>query len=208
MLEAESARCPYCGAVLAKPPKRKAACKACGSPIYVRKGALMTEDRALAFDWAKRSMMGTLEELDAAAENLRAKLGGEPRWRDAAWSLLVEGAARALRTPDFHRLGQIRYEQAQLLRSEGKDHREFLRESHRMELLTYRDAFDSPEEWHRARVGIHVQPGSCEACEALRGRIQTVREALDSAPIPPPECTCDAEDGRGGWCLCMYDVEF
>lgn len=177
--------CPYCKAIFPKRPKRKTKCKSCGNDVIVRTNqkiydsSLLTSDQALECDWAKKLEIDG-EALFRTRDMLRKRFGTEPSSHDVVWSLLQHGQS----AQDF-------LLKARFLYDEGRDHRPQMQMWARLELQEYMKSNVVD------RVKILCAPDACESCSKLNGRILSIREAIETLPVPCLDC--DA-----GWCRCAY----
>ena len=215
--------CPCCKQTLDKRPKRKKKCPHCGSYIYVRSlpsgnhhKVLVTEDGAKSIDlerervrstkrWLKRldERFGVSDkDFDRHRKMLRERFGQEPGDGDVLWSLFHGVLDRSMKDGNSRTLSRLYFEMARFLYEEGRDFSHLLVQSHRMELMDYRDVIS----WGFVeRVHIATKDDrSCQACKRLQGTVLTIEEALANMPVPCKECTYELRKGSPGWCRCMY----
>jgi DNA-directed RNA polymerase subunit RPC12/RpoP len=201
--------CPYCGASLEKVPQRKTKCPSCGHLIYVRtrpsdkEQLLVTEDMAKQIDseWAALTDQRKYErvlrnagidarEYDTAKRELTKKFGEPPGPRDIVWGVLNNHLAVAAGRKDWHNMKMLYFELAAILWEEGGDFFPILQEVRRCELRHYQSLGDK---------SVEILAGSCEKCRPFNGKVLTIKEALDTMPVPVKEC-----ENENGWCRCMY----
>jgi hypothetical protein len=195
--------CPYCGADLARPPKRAAACPHCRRRIHVRTtqtlfpSHLVTEEQALAADWFAhlRANYGLTEEEYGAKYDELTYVFGEPAPpADVIMSLLDALAVR-----ETGRLPTVCRDQARFVAERGADPRPWLRESMRLELeLEYRPS--------RVVGGVRVAASRacCDECLEQDGDEYTIDEALRVMPLPYDGCSREVHDGPYPLCICFY----
>ncbi len=197
--------CPYCKTVLTSSPKRRTACVSCSRPIFVRKGRLRTEDEAPALDFCARlGVSATL--LDKTRDTLSKEFGHPASAADAAWRVMNTLVSE---TKDYHARGMIYFQMARFLWEEGKDHLQIAREVPRMELAAWKKSADAGLLDLRAirLTVITAHEASCPNCRELEGTELTYQEALNSSPIPVPECTNETSPTQPrGWCRCIYGL--
>jgi len=132
-------------------------------------------------------------------QELAERFGRQPNSGDVLWSLYNrlahDFAASGATPPPF-----LYFLMAHFLYDEHKEFRHLLEQSHRMELLRFKE-----DGWVEKVSIITAGDASCEACQKLDGKVFTVDEALDQTPIPCKECTFDfGGTGQSGWCRCLY----
>jgi len=201
--------CPHCNGRLEKVPQRKTKCPACGNYIYVRtrpsdrQRILVTEDMAkqINSEWAliherqeAERVLGYLgiddNEYNRAEKELGRKFGKPPTPRDVVWGVLNDRLVTSLGRGDWGEAKMIYFEQALILHKEGRDFFRLLQEGKRCELRSYQS---------QGVKRVEVLAGSCEKCKHLNGKVFTIKEALDTMPIPVKEC-----ENQNGWCRCDW----
>jgi hypothetical protein len=209
MPEAMGAACPYCNQILEKKPKRKMKCPHCGEDIFVRSrqdlfpSILLTEQDARVADHFQTLMgIATFEVSQAdffrERRQLAERFGSQPASGDILWSLYQRTAH------DFAAAGELPppllyFLMAHFLYDEGREFRHVLRASNEMELRQYQESL----RVHKVSISTGGN-ASCEACQKLEGRVFTIDEALEQAPIPCKQCTFELSPGKPGWCRCGY----
>jgi hypothetical protein len=195
--------CPYCGNVLDKKPKRKTKCPFCNNDIYVRSkqsifaSTLLIREDAIAIDELKNLENYGIKDKDFIKKRreLSKKLGKEAGSTDVIWSLFNE---LKLKTKDLHTLSMIYYAMALFSNKEGKDSFTLLQQSAKMKLMDYKQ---------RGVKKVKILTGgeeSCEVCRRLENKVFTIKEALETMPIPQKECTHKLYDKKRGFCKCEY----
>lgn len=201
-------KCPNCGAMIDKAPKRKTKCVSCNKDVYVRNkqsifpSVFLTQKDAMAVDWLKRLRDYGLDEADYFSMNseLAKRFGRQPFSTDVIWGLFSK--LILLNSKDFQFIGSLRYSMALFLYQEGRDFFPELQESARMELMSFRKDSIKKAEIHTCKEA------SCEACRALDGTVLTVKDALKLMPIPCNDCTHSLGKNNRGFCRCRYLAHF
>lgn len=212
--------CPYCGKALEKVPQRKKKCKFCGNFIFVkrlpstRETVLVTESEAKKIDleWEKRNERieylnilagyGLKEnDFERRKSELSEKRKGEASDRDVVLSLLNELTLKYIKNNDYQGLSHLYYTMALILDKAGKDFKECLAQSNKMNLLDFRTAGIK-----KVRIRTAGEQ-SCSACKALSGKVISVDEALKSMPLPCEHCTSSVHSDNPGFCRCQYVYE-
>ncbi len=197
--------CPTCRVGLAKSPRQRTRCPACGAAIFVRArrdvfpGPLLNAEQARAADKFQR-IGRQLGETGALLEELRAS-ADSPGAMDDAIIAFLRGAAAFCREPAPHIWQRLaRYEHAA-----RRDFRPSLLEARRAELeRIWRVA---EPRWERVFVRIISCPsprGACPACQGLAGTTLQLESALEAPPLPVAACSCRGPSGFG-FCCCWYD---
>ena len=204
--------CPNCNKKLEKKPGKKAKCPSCGKFIYVRTSPktqqkiLTTESGAKKIDqeWEKiysaKRWLGMLKSYGVDEKDLskyKEKEGGSDR--DAIWSIFNELIERYAKKNDLQNLKMVYYQMALFLNEEGKDFFKIRQQSSIMELKQFQ------KEGFVKKVKILASDESCEACKKLKNKIFTINEALEKLPIPCAECTHIMDNGKRGFCRCLYN---
>ena len=201
--------CPYCGESFPSYPKRKRKCPSCGEMVIVKRSSssghsiLMTEKKALAGDsaWNASSFVRRwTRRLEITEEDVRsqqAKLARGCTLRDALWHIMDQRNYQMLASGE----GSMFFMMALFLHEEGKDSLKVMREKARTDLREIRS--QSPR-YNRVKVC----GGACDACRALEGKLLTIEQALETLPVPCPECTNDVNASGRGWCRCWYSPHF
>ena len=201
-----TANCPYCNALLERMPERKKKCPSCGRYIYVktrpsdRLRVLVTEEGAKQIE-AERNLKSMTErygiskkELEETSKRLSNKFGYPAKARDVMWAILSDRTIDSMKKGDWGKLGWLYFEQALFLHEEGKECFHILQESKRCELRAYQ----SSGVVKKVEI-LDAGDSSCTKCQALRGKVFTMTEALNSMPIPIKDCANSC-----GYCRCVY----
>ena len=213
-LEIVNTKCPYCDAELNPVPQRKKKCPSCGQYIYVktrpsdRLRVLATEEgaRQIEAEWNRiedeqhlKSLPGRYgigeKELEDVGEQLSKKFGFSAKTTDIIWAILNQRAIDLMKHGDWGNLASLYFEQALFLHfEEGKECFHILQESKRCQLRDYQYSGIVK----KVEI-VGAGDSSCAKCQALRGKVFTVTEALESMPIPTENC-----ENAYGYCRCVY----
>lgn len=128
------------------------------------------------------------KEYDTAKKELTKKFGELPTPRDVIWQVLNNHLATAIGRKDWHNMKMLYLELARILCEEGGSFFPILQEARKCELQNYQS---------QGLEHVEILAGNCEKCRPLNGKVLTIKEALDTMPIPVKEC-------ENGWCSCMY----
>lgn len=178
--------CPYCGVIQDPPPSRRRKCKDCAQIIHVK------TDRE-----ERKKYLITAHEAERTAA-IGTKL--ERERRNQEWKELSQQVQAAMQAGDWQSLRRAYQQQATILFHEGRPHFRVAQESARAQLI------------HLLQIGVDSvkvmtskDERVCAHCRALDGEEFTIQEALDSLPIPGPNCT-DGDDlnPHCGRCRCIY----
>lgn len=126
----------------------------------------------------------------------------EPQEKDVLWALWN----RALEEhSQLHAKSGIYYQMAIFRSEEGEDPAPMLTESRRAELRKMiRDreqmGMDPPV------VEILAAGNGCDSCLAANGTTLPAPEALETMPLPNPDCTHGLHEGSPPFCRCSYGV--
>jgi hypothetical protein len=133
----------------------------------------------------------TEEEYRAVAEELAYKFKEPPSISDVVWGIISEKQLAAMKKGNWGQLQFLYWHQARLLFETGQDFFLLRQESAKCELRRYQamDLF--------SKVEIYTPGDACSKCKALHGKIFTIKEALETMPIPVKDC-------ENIWCLCIY----
>lgn len=203
--------CPYCGQVLPKRPSRKRKCPFCKEMIYVRtdpetrEKVITTEEGAHQIDARKKRIayrnrwlrvLGTYgitsQHVEQEKARLRKRFRREPVDSDVFWGLFNSLA--------MHQPSQsLYYQMALFLDEEGRDFIHALQQSHRIELLNYKEGGITEVEISTVR-----DEYCCPSCPALEGKVFRIDNALEQMPIPNRPCTAYQNNPKQGFCRCTY----
>ena len=201
--EIQSAICPHCGTELSPIPRRKKKCPECGHFVFVRTRSedgirlLLTEEQALFHDYYKRLEHHGID--NKVIYNVRQRLAKqfniiEPFDGDVIWAALNEKLMHSMKAGDWNELKLLYHTEADFLRDTDKPFFRVLQESVRAELRGYEERGASAVEV-RGTIGAAYE--NCNSCNQVKGKRMSVAQALDSMPIPPPDCA-------NGMCRCWY----
>ena len=107
---------------------------------------------------------------------------------DKKWNALNKKLLKAIKENNLHAMHTIYFEQALLLKEEGRDSFPSLEQSIKSGLY---------KEQNFEQLEILIAVDSCEPCKALSGTVFTIDEALEKKPIPVADCGNDS-------CRCTY----
>jgi uncharacterized paraquat-inducible protein A len=210
--------CPHCKETLNEMPSRKKKCPFCKKDIYVRTSPttktkiLATEVEAKKIDteWEKireknrwlnilQSYGITEKDYEKYENELNKKFGVKPNSRDIIWRIFNE--LLFVKHNELQTLKMLYYEMAIFLNEEGKDFFKILQQSAIMELKYIQ------KQGFIKKIKIITTPNSCEACKKLDAKVLTLDEALKELPIPCKECSYIMDNGKRGFCRCLYNAE-
>ena len=178
-IELVSPACPYCGVIQDPPPKRRKKCRDCGETIHTR------TDRI-----ERKRYLATAAQY---AESERAR-------RDQEWKDLGQTIQKAMLEDDWGSLQGAYQQQASILFSEGRPHRDISIEAKRAELMRLGE-LSIPS----VKVVVVHDERVCDYCASLDVKVYSVEDALEQMPIPGPHCTDGGdENSHGGRCHCVY----
>jgi uncharacterized Zn finger protein (UPF0148 family) len=203
-------RCPYCGADLKVRPQRKKKCPACKRPIYVkstpedREKRLMTEVQAEDAErrWSayheRQKSISVLQTVGLAESDLeRERAQGRATDSEAVVAILIRVAATAKK---LHERKMAYYQLASYAEKEGRPFHEFLTEAVRCELLIYKQT----PVVTTVEILTAGPANACAECDAQRGKVFSIDEALRTMPLPCPRCTRTLLGARPGFCRCTW----
>jgi hypothetical protein len=183
-------KCPYCGYEFEVTPKRKKKCPNCKKFIFVRKGELVTEEEAYIRDTLFRLHIPR-GEFEEARKELSKRFGQVAIVNDAIWMILNNRVGT-----DYHETKIAYYQMADIVSSEGKDPKPYIRLALETELLHLKE-FGVKEVEIVGCGGRNDDPSTCEKCRSILGKRLTIEQALKYMPIPK---VCERVEG----CRCDY----
>jgi hypothetical protein len=201
--------CPYCNNLIEPVPKGKKKCPHCAQSVYVLGvpyGArvLATERQAIGIRSAKAAAEAIeqhmIRNVDSKAILRGVNIAEDPEgYARAAWQILTEGKKN---TNDLHSLKMLAFHQARMLWSHGRNPYDYLKESHRFELMGLNETLGETGK-------VEILAGNCcGPCETNNGKTLQLSNALANSPIPNLNCTREKEGNGYGWCLCNYIASF
>ena len=116
----------------------------------------------------------------------------DPKWADLQKKLL-----EAMKTSDWGEMAQLYYQQATIVRKEGKEAKHLIAEGIRCELTRMEKA-----DVRKIKILGAQDEMSCPACAALNKKIISVAEALQTMPVPNLSCTANIPGVAKNWCRC------
>ena len=210
--------CPYCGKFVTPLPKRRKKCPHCGKVVYVKPDqsffpkALLTEDEAWAVEKLKalqeygvttemfREAWKTEEEM---VERSGIKLSTRAFLGDVLWSLYNRAMLKLVQRDNtvtlYNSLSKLRRLMALHLHEERKNPNQELMLSHEAE-LRYLLALYGPD----CSLVIVAKEDACPECQRLSGKRLTVKEALETMPLPVKGCTHTEGKNPHPLCRCKY----
>ncbi|WP_292466460.1 hypothetical protein [Methanolobus sp.] len=210
--ESPSPICPYCNTELEQMPKGKKKCPHCSNYIRVRKPmigeekVLMTEEEADDVAFVAEQLKGleyyniTQDDYVNTRKHLKEEHGEKTGPVDVLWTMVKNLNDNAIEKKDIDTIRNTLWIMSLILYREGRDFIRLKQESEKMRLVKYRK-----EGVEMVKIS---SPGPCEACAKNNGKVLTIDEALETMPIPNPDCTTKTRDGPSGWCRCRYVVFF
>lgn len=214
--------CPSCGAVFAKPPKRKITCPECKTACYVRSkqslfnSDLLTEEQMLASDFYSELMEygATVDDYKKMEDVLAQKWGFKPNPYDVVWGvsnhflntrgLEVTNQEQAIQDM-LHRAKMIAFSQAKYQAKRGKDPSGYL-----ASVANYEKQIQT-HYWKP--VGVDVKEfqietyNCCDACNKYKGKKYTAEYLKKHDVLPIKECTYKFDKSlKYGWCTCTYQA--
>jgi hypothetical protein len=165
---------------------------------------LMTEAQAQEAErqWnayhIRQKSISVLQSVGLGESDLeRERTQSETTDSEAVVAILTRVAATAEK---LHERKMAFYQLAACAEKDGQPFHEFLTEAARCELLIYKQT--------RAVTKVEILtagPGnSCAECEAQRGEIFPIDEALRLMPLPCPTCSRTLLGTRPGFCRCTW----
>ena len=203
--------CPYCGASLAQPPKRKTKCKKCENHIFVDtkqeifpRTSLTGNETAIVAWFNKLCSFGiTTDDYIQKNRELENSFGSKALPRDVIWALFQNVLKVAALNNNLSTLARIYYEQAQFLYEEGKNHLPALVEFHEITLKNM--ALEQSKNDILHGVQIATNRDACPTCRKLDGIRLTIEEAAKKGLLPNENCTHKPDPNRKGhFCRCFY----
>lgn len=92
------------------------------------------------------------------------------------------------------------YSEALNAYEEGGDYISILKKHHKSELHRYKET-EVVSKVEILSAGLNI---SCDACNELDGRQFTIKEALETMPLPNLKCTYSWSSLEPGFCRCTY----
>lgn len=223
MYKVEEKKCPYCSALLAKSPTRKAVCKQCGQTYYVktipadRQKVVVTEKEAdqIEKEWEQyhysksqyRSPWTTIsdEEFEQAKKSplWQKQLSGGDHGqydRDICWGIFNKNLMEAMKKGCPESMARLYYEMAMFRQKEGKDDPQLLQESQRCKLKALKARGFKKVKILSAGQDSH----SCSVCQAMDGKEYLIEDALRDMPLPVKGCSTEVCRDGLGFCRCLY----
>jgi hypothetical protein len=213
--------CPYCSYRFDAFPKRKRICPECRNTILIWKVGserqLVTEAQAISLE-ASEAEEKALEAADARRGSFRRRwLRNLEEWgvtgpefdrsrtkhssdSDTIWAIFNDLIAKHMKIGDLQSLSSIYYSMALFLDEEHKNPTKVARAAREMCL----------RELLKSGVveQVEIAGGSCEKCHRLNGQRMSIKQALESMPIPCVECEFILKNPARGFCRCFYVASF
>lgn len=207
-----STSCPYCSFQFPVVPQRKGPCPSCNKMIYVwysttdNTKKLVTEEDAKNIEkeillrieqYELLNKQDTLEKSEDEVRKVQEELqeNNPSASLDDAYLFLLNNKLNKARSNSEK--SRLHYLKALMLDTAGKDFTADLVESKRLELLHLKT-----HEFVK-KVQIITSSGSCLSCKAHSDKVITIDEALNTMPLPHPDCQRPL-NGTKGFCRCTY----
>ena len=192
--------CPYCQCDLKREPKRKMACPACGTQVYVRSGRPRTEDEAHALDLCGRLLIPE-SELQRAAEALPRQADHTVRFEQVVRTIVE---SRVTSAPSWHERKMLYFNLAIYLWESGLDCRNERVQAVRFEIEENKE-MARQAGLRNPRLMVLGSGDPCPRCRRMADRVFLLSAADEGMPLPVHDCTHGATDRQPiGWCRCMY----
>lgn len=145
-------------------------------------------------------------DFERTRERLATRFGLDPPESDVLWALWNEVVTQA---SDPHERAMIYYRMALFRSHEGRDPAPLLHQHHWTLLESERQETTS-RGYEKGEVGVEILAAghACEACQEDGGTVLSLREALDTMPLPNPRCTHGLHEGSPPFCRCSYGLRF
>lgn len=201
-----NSKCPYCGSMFAKPPRKKTQCTNCKKFVSVRKRPFETEPQLLTKDEVEiverewdvyQELKGVFygynisnEAFTQRRNELKASLG------ETMFSLLKDIEKTITELSDKK---MLYHSMAVALEAEGNENFiQYLKESYRCELLYLKE-----NSVKKVRIS-----GAMDfpVCRKMNDKVFTINAALEQMPLPNPRCK-NYRNSDTGFCMCIYSPE-
>lgn len=199
--------CPYCGVVFDDPPARSKKCPECKKKMVRRKEengniVLLTEEQGQSFD-AVEAYFRSVDVIgigrDKFIEFLKyaeKETKQTTNIREAYWSYVGNFTNSAIKAKNYHVVRTSYYEQSRILKDiEKRNFFGCLSQAFLYDLMHHAE-MASAFGGVRSKVEICAYP-RCRKAQTLAGKIYTIKEAIELAPLPPRDCDL-------GYCRCFY----
>lgn len=211
-------KCPHCGAIFDKPPKRKTKCKKCGEECFIRttqaifNSDILTQEDALAADFFKElQYLGatTNDYLKVNAE-LSQKWGTKAKSYDIVWGIsnrLVGHPPNIENTYDkrssiLQHAKMISFAQALYQLRRGHDPCSYLKA-----VRDYEIQLGMISGLPLVYFEIETNP-CCDECTKYQGTKCTVEEIKKNPILPIKNCINKIEQKDYAWCVCWYSPRY
>ena len=98
------------------------------------------------------------------------------------WNELNNRLLAAMQQNDWLKMKTIYFEQALMLKSEGRDPFKFIEESVKSEVC-------HDQDHHIEQIEIITAMDSCSECKSFNGNLLTINEATEQHPVPVADCS-------------------
>jgi hypothetical protein len=195
--------CPYCASDLKREPKRRMACPACGSQVYVRAGRPRTKDEAHALDCCGNLLIPESTLLQTR-QALSRQVGREVTIEETVRGLVTSRVADAA---SWHERKMLYFALARYLWENGRDCRIAREDAVRAEIKDCKESI-AGYGFRKVRLRVIGSFDSCPSCRRVADRAFSLVDAETKMPLPIHSCTYGTTiDQPIGWCRCMYSVE-
>ncbi|MBI3984425.1 MAG: hypothetical protein HY344_00570 [Candidatus Levybacteria bacterium] len=209
-------KCPYCGAIFEKLPKRKTKCEKCGEECFIRttqtifNSDILTQEDALAADFFKelQYLGATVNDYLKIEAELSKKWGTKPKSYDIVWGVSnrLVGHPPEIendydkRSSILHHAKMIAFAQALYQLRRGHDPYSYLKSVHNYEIQLGTIGGILPTYFE-----VETQD-CCEECSKYQGKKYTADELKNNPILPIKDCTSRIEQKDYAWCMCWYGI--
>lgn len=212
-------KCPYCGAVFDKLPKRKTKCEKCGGDCFIRTTQVifnsdtLTQEDALAADFFKelQYLGATIDDYLKVEAELSQKWETKPKSYDIVWRisnrLIMQPPPKLkndcdLRTSLLQHAKMVTIAQALYQLRRGHNPYSYLKAARNYEIQL---------GMNRGLILAYfeVETNSCcDECAKYQGAKWTVEELEKNPILPIRNCINKIEQKDYAWCICRYSPRY
>jgi hypothetical protein len=201
----QNTNCPYCHEILSPVPKRKALCSFCKNEIYVRSKqsyfplSLLTKTDAMVVDFLDSYHISP-EYFLTIKNELFEKYHQVPSIKDIVHKIVNNLTLEYTESNNLFAIHSLSYGYAIFQNNIGHDYFDSLWIAQRTKLQNYKVTNSSLKYVQIFCIG----KNSCQSCNSQNSKILSIDEALKSMPLPNKNCTKSLNNGKPGFCECMY----